>query len=125
LTTVLEGLQADDVLQGGGVKGIGLVGALVALTDAGYRFNRISGTPAGAIVGSLAGREQAHLNQPWVSARTVRVDSTEVGVLEFGITDAETQVLYQSGFDAASTFLSAWDWPAYIRRFRQGMTGPG
>ena len=63
------------------------------------------------IATTLVGRDQAHLNQPWVSAPTIRVDSTEVGVLEFGITDAETQVVYQSGYDAASTFLSAWDWP--------------
>ena len=49
------------------------------------------------IATTLVGRDQAHLNQPWVSARTIRVDSTEVGVLEFGITDAETQGLYQGG----------------------------
>lgn len=49
-----QGLKADVVLEGAGVKGIGLVGALVALTDAGYQLNRISGTSAGAIVGSLA-----------------------------------------------------------------------
>lgn len=48
-----QGLRADVVLEGGGVKGIGLVGALVALTEAGYQLNRISGTSAGAIVGSL------------------------------------------------------------------------
>jgi NTE family protein len=54
LATAVRGLKTDGDLEGGGVKGIGLVGALVALTDAGYRFNRISGTSAGAIVGSLA-----------------------------------------------------------------------
>jgi NTE family protein len=48
-----QGLKADVVLEGGGVKGIVLVGALVALTEAGYQLNRISGTSAGAIVGSL------------------------------------------------------------------------
>lgn len=41
------------MLEGGGVKGIGLVGAYTALTDAGYRFHRIAGTSAGAIVGAL------------------------------------------------------------------------
>jgi predicted acylesterase/phospholipase RssA len=39
---------------GGGVKGIGLIGALAAVTDAGYQLNRISGTAAGAVVGCLA-----------------------------------------------------------------------
>lgn len=45
--------QADLVLEGGGVKGIGLVGATSALEDAGYSFRRVAGTSAGAIVGSL------------------------------------------------------------------------
>jgi NTE family protein len=46
-------VDADLVLEGGGVKGIGLVGAYTRLTDAGYAFHRIAGTSAGAIVGSL------------------------------------------------------------------------
>jgi NTE family protein len=41
------------VLEGGGVKGIGLVGAAMTLSDAGYGCDRIAGTSAGAIVGSL------------------------------------------------------------------------
>ena len=44
---------ADLVLSGGGVKGIGLVGAVVALMDAGYRAQRVSGTSAGSIVGAV------------------------------------------------------------------------
>lgn len=48
-----EPKQADLVLEGGGVKGIALVGAVAALTDAGYRFPRVAGTSAGAIVGAL------------------------------------------------------------------------
>ena len=44
---------ADLVLSGGGVKGIGLVGAVVALMDAGYRVQRVSGTSAGSIVGAV------------------------------------------------------------------------
>ena len=46
-------MDADLVLEGGGVKGIGLVGAYSELTDAGYSFHRIAGTSAGAIVGAL------------------------------------------------------------------------
>ena len=46
-------LRADLVLEGGGVKGIGLVGALSVLEEAGYRFERVAGTSAGSIVGSL------------------------------------------------------------------------
>lgn len=46
-------LVTDLVLEGGGVKGIALVGAVAPLVEAGYRFPRIAGTSAGAIVGSV------------------------------------------------------------------------
>lgn len=46
-------MQADLVLEGGGVKGIGLVGAVTALDAAGYDFPRVAGSSAGAIVASL------------------------------------------------------------------------
>jgi predicted acylesterase/phospholipase RssA len=41
------------VLEGGGVKGIALVGATSVLEERGYEFRRVAGTSAGAIVGSL------------------------------------------------------------------------
>jgi NTE family protein len=46
-------LDADLVLEGGGVKGIALVGAIEVLEEHGYRFHRIAGTSAGAIVAAL------------------------------------------------------------------------
>lgn len=46
----MEGKRADLVLEGGGVKGIGLVGAVATLAEAGYRFPRVAGTSAGAVV---------------------------------------------------------------------------
>lgn len=48
-----EELKADIVLEGGGVKGIALVGAVSVLEERGYAFGRIAGTSAGAIVGAL------------------------------------------------------------------------
>lgn len=66
----------------------------------------------------LVGRDQAYLNQPWVSARTIRVDSTDVGFLDFDISDGEVEALYEQGCAAAEKFLSTWDWAAYLRRFR-------
>ena len=49
----------DLVCEGGGVRGIGLVGAVDALAAAGYRFPRVAGTSAGAIVASLIAALQA------------------------------------------------------------------
>lgn len=66
----------------------------------------------------LVGRDQAYLNEPWVSARTIRVDSTEVGVVQFDATRAEIDALYRKGYDAATKFLSTWDEAAYIKQFR-------
>jgi NTE family protein len=40
----------DLVLEGGGVKGIGLVGALTVMEEHGYEANRVAGASAGAIV---------------------------------------------------------------------------
>jgi NTE family protein len=46
-------LKADAVFEGGGVKGIGLVGAVSEVEKAGYEFENLAGTSAGAIVASL------------------------------------------------------------------------
>nr|WP_281423382.1 patatin-like phospholipase family protein [Nocardia tengchongensis] len=50
--------SVDLVLEGGGVKGIALVGAVLSLAEAGYRFERIAGTSAGAVVGALTAAYQ-------------------------------------------------------------------
>jgi NTE family protein len=44
---------ADLVLEGGGVKGLGLVGAVLRLMRADYSFDRLAGSSAGAIVAAL------------------------------------------------------------------------
>lgn len=45
--------KADLVLEGGGVKGIALAGAVSVLKEHSYEFPRVAGTSAGAIVGAL------------------------------------------------------------------------
>lgn len=53
MVAAVSATRADLVCEGGGVRGIGLVGAVDALARAGYRFPRVAGTSAGAIVASL------------------------------------------------------------------------
>jgi NTE family protein len=70
------------------------------------------------ITTALVGRDQAYLSQPWVNARAIRVDSTDVSFLDFDISDNEIEALYARGYAAAEKFLSTWDWDAYLDRFR-------
>jgi NTE family protein len=93
-----------------------VIPALAAL-----RFPPFVGAPhllEDVITTVLVGRDQAYLNQPWVDARTIRVDSTDVGFLDFDITDREVQALYRNGYAAAERFLATWNWQEYLRRFR-------
>jgi NTE family protein len=46
--------HVDLVMEGGGIRGIALVGALAALEARGYRWVNLAGTSAGAIVAALA-----------------------------------------------------------------------
>jgi NTE family protein len=48
-----EKQKVDAVFEGGGVKGIGLVGAISVIEEAGYEFINVAGTSAGAIVAAL------------------------------------------------------------------------
>jgi NTE family protein len=45
--------KVDAVFEGGGVRGIGLVGAAAVIEERGYEFENLAGTSAGAIVASL------------------------------------------------------------------------
>ena len=46
-------MKADLVCEGGGIRGIALLGAITALEEAGYTFEKLAGTSAGALVSSL------------------------------------------------------------------------
>jgi predicted acylesterase/phospholipase RssA len=46
-------MKADLVLQGGGMKGLGLIGAVEKLMRAGYSFQRVAGSSAGSITAAL------------------------------------------------------------------------
>ncbi len=45
--------KVDAVFEGGGVKGIGLAGAVAQVEKAGYQFENLAGTSAGAIIAGL------------------------------------------------------------------------
>ena len=49
----IDDRDIDLVLEGGGVKGVGLIGAVLELDAAGFRIRRVAGTSAGAIAAAL------------------------------------------------------------------------
>jgi NTE family protein len=65
----------------------------------------------------IVGHDQAYLNQPWVSARAIRVDSTDVGFLDFKISHQQMDALYRRGHQAAENFLSYWNWEDYLKSY--------
>lgn len=46
-------MKVDLVFEGGGVKGIGLIGAICRLEERGYEWHQLAGTSAGSIIASL------------------------------------------------------------------------
>ena len=46
-------LKADAVFDGGGVKGVGLIGAVCRLEENGYLWQRVAGTSAGSMIAAM------------------------------------------------------------------------
>jgi hypothetical protein len=135
--------SADLVLEGGAVKGLGLVGVAIRLLEEGYTFPRVAGTSAGAIVAAfLAGGLDAAgvteligrldysrvpdlgppgcIEQPCVKRRTIDVDTSSTGILEFDADKDKRDGVVNAGRAAADRFLASWDWDEYQAECRRG-----
>jgi NTE family protein len=53
-------------------------------------------------------------------ARTIPIPTLGVGTTEFNISPERVRALYDSGHEAAKTFLEHWDPASYAERFRGG-----
>jgi NTE family protein len=53
-------------------------------------------------------------------ARTIGIPTLGVGTTEFDLAPDRKEALYQSGRDAAASFLESWDFAGYVREFREG-----
>lgn len=85
-------------LEGGGVRGFGLVGALQALENDGYTFNKVAGTSAGSIVASLvaAGYTAKELEKAMHEIDFNKF--ADEGVLDkFGIVGKSSSLLLEKG----------------------------
>ena len=69
------------VLSGGGIRGVAHLGVLKALSEAGIKFCKISGTSAGAIVGSLfaEGHDPYHILQVILKTKLLRFMRPAIG----------------------------------------------
>lgn len=110
-------LNADLVLEGGGVKGIGLAGAICVLAEAGYHFPRAAGTSAGAIVAALvaalekSGRPMAALQEYLSEINYPRFEDSAPSHrgLEHLIADfrAASEFMFRSGLYSGG-YLNTW-----------------
>jgi NTE family protein len=107
------GPGADLVLEGGGVKGIGLVGAALTLHEAGFVFPRIGGTSAGAIVAALIAAYQVKK----VPLTQLQTDMAELDYTQFmhktwaekhlGLIGNATALVSHQGL-YASSYVQEW-----------------
>lgn len=104
---------ADLVLEGGGVKGIGLAGAIMTLDGAGYVFPRVAGTSAGAIVASLAAAYETR----GIPLAQLRADMDELDYTRFQAANWVEKHLGKAGLAYtlvrkqglyATSYLSEW-----------------
>ncbi len=101
-------MDVDLVLDGGGVKGIALAGAISVLREEGHRAHRVAGTSAGAIVGAMvaAGMPIADLEAVMRSVDYRRFcdprRSSRVPIIGKGLT-----LLVGNGFHAGE-YLRTW-----------------
>jgi NTE family protein len=106
-------LRADLVLEGGGVKGIGLAGAVLALDQAGYRFQRVAGTSAGAIAAAIIAalnRAGQPISKLYDYLQTVKFEQfmakSRVRAALGGAADAEHLLLHMGLYDG--DYLLEW-----------------
>ena len=116
--------RADLVLSGGGVKGIGLVGAVAALVDAGYAPQRISGTSAGALVGAVvaAAVQRGRVNADELQELAMEIDYRKFldpGLIErIPVVGPAWGVLSGTASIAATHCMTGWrrSWPTSVSR---------
>ena len=67
---------------------------------------------------AVLGHDQTYLDQPCVRRRAIQVDTSAVGVVEFGASEEKRSALVANGERAAWEFLATWDWEAFRHECR-------
>jgi NTE family protein len=123
VSAVSQHRVADLVLEGGGVKGSALIGAVAAFEDAGYRFHRLAGTSVGALVAAsvAAGIPAPRMHELMMSLDFTRIlDGTRVRSLHLGTLGTALSEMLDGGLyrgDALRDVIAGWLEEAGVRTF--------
>jgi NTE family protein len=100
--------DCDLVMEGGGVKGLAMAGALSVIEDQGYKVRRVAGASAGAIVGALAAAgmtsKEMHRSMYRLDYRRFRDHNPKDG---FGIIGKASSLLFHKGI-YEGRYLRRW-----------------
>ncbi len=80
------------------------------------RAERVSGPMAlgvAVVETAIEGCQAEHVLEPCNVSRSVTVDTSSVGSLDFDVTPAQRRALEHNGVAAATEFLSGWDYTAW------------
>lgn len=64
---------------------------------------------------AIVGHDQTYLERPCVQRRTVKVDTSEIGIVEFDAPPEKRETVRTKGEAAAESFLTDWRWDSYKR----------
>lgn len=103
-------MKADGVFQGGGVKAIGFVGAICKMENAGFTWQRLAGTSAGAIIASLLAVGYSSEELKKIISGTDYLNFTDVKILKkVPFLENTFNLLIKNGFytgDKIESFLN-------------------
>ena len=70
------------------------------------------------IATAIVGNDQSYLERPCVQRRTIQVDTSAVGLIEFDAPKQKRDAVAANGDKAAQRFLDGWDWERYKKECR-------
>jgi NTE family protein len=75
-------------------------------------------------VTAVCGHDQTYLGLPRNADRVMRIDTSGVGVVSFGIGAAGRDRLFANGDATCAQFLKTWNWEGYLKRYYSDPSAP-
>lgn len=99
--------KADAVFEGGGVKGVGLAGALQAFEEAGFQWQNVAGTSVGAIIAALVavGYKATELKEVMNTRMDFRMLMDTAGIGKLPVVGPWLSLLFTWGMYQGDYFL--------------------